>query len=535
MANDGLNEVPPKASESQYRLLWNVLTDAVIVITEQSSIHYANPAFTGLFGHSPDAVIGQPLAMLQPERLRHGHQRGLEQYLTSGKRRIDWRSVETVGLHQHGHEFPLEISFSEMEIDGQRMFVALLRDLSSRHRSENELKAAVSQLTATLESTNEGIVVLGADNKISRCNQRFIEMWQLPHALVEAHDDNAVLSLVLAQLVDKKTFWRVLELLNNDPLAESFDVLHFKDGRVYERFSRPQIHDGKPIGRVYSFRDITQRVHSETMQAALYKISEASRTATDLTSLFPRVHEIISELLPAKNFFVALYDDGTDLVTFPYFIDEYDPTPPPRIFSEDFGLTSRVLRSGEPLLLTPEASKTIAHSPGAQFVGTDGIDWLGVPLKTHHGTIGVLAVQTYSGSTRYTEKDKALLEFVSTQVAVAIEQKQAQQMARESEERFRNVFDKSPIIICLLSYPEGRFQEVNAAYLEAFGYKREVLIGRTSRELNSWVNKSDRDLYLDLLKTMGNVQNFEATMRRRNGETFTVLYSGSLVTLAGHA
>ena len=535
MASNESIEAPGNADESSHRQLWDTLTDAIIVIDKLSIIHYANPAFSEVFGYEPEEVVGQPISLIQPERLRQAHNHSVDNYLKTGQRRMDWRAAEAIGLHKQGHEFPLEISFSEIQIDGSHKFVAMLRDISSRRESENEIKATISQLTATLESTNEGIVVLGYKNKMNRFNHRFVEMWKLPKDLMDAYDDDAVLELVLAQLTDPATYWSPLEELKKNPLGESFDVLTFKDGRVYERVSRPQISNGKAIGRVWSFRDITERVHSNDLQAALYKISEAAHSAPDLAALFPRIHEIISELLPAKNFYVALYDENTDSISFPYFIDEFDPAPSPRKFSEDHGLTSCVIRSGQPLLLVPETSMELVPNPGEQYVGTSGVDWLGVPLKTSRGTIGVLTVQTYSGSTRYTEKDKELLQFVSTQVATAVEQKQAQQAARESEERFRNVFDKSPIIICLLSYPEGRFQEVNAAYLEAFGYTREEVIGHTAMELESWVDKNDRQLYLDLLKTVGSVQNFEASMRRRNKETFTVLYSGSLVTLAGRS
>ena len=271
------------------------------------------------------------------------------------------------------------------------------------------------------------------------------------------------------------------------------------------------------------------------MQAALHKISDAAHSSPDLPSLFERIHRIIGELLPARNFYVALHDKGTDLVSFPYFIDEFDAAPAPRPLASDTGLTARVLRSGVPLLLVPETSRSLVPEPGPQYEGTDGIDWLGVPLKTARGTIGVLTVQTYSGEGRYTEQDKELLQFVSDQVADAVERTRAQQAIRESEERFRSVFDKSPIIICLLSYPDGLFQEVNSAGVEAFGLSREQMLGRSSMELGVWVDPRDRQRYLETLVRDGAVQNFETRMRRSNGEIFTVLYSGSLVTLAGRA
>ncbi len=102
-----------------------------------------------------------------------------------------------------------------------------------------------------------------------------------------------------------------------------------------------------------------------------------------------------------------------------------------------------------------------------------------------------------------------------------------------SEEKFRGVFDQSPVIMGLLTMPEGRFVEVNAAGLAAFGYSREESIGRTSVDLGLWADPADRDRYLELLRTRGAVSGFEARMRRKNGELFTVLYSGSVITING--
>ena len=105
--------------------------------------------------------------------------------------------------------------------------------------------------------------------------------------------------------------------------------------------------------RVAVGRDITALKRSENLQGALYDISEAANTAEDLLALFRRIHQIIGDLLPANNFFVALYDDKKDELSFPYFIDEHDPAPAPRKL--DSGTVSaEVIRSGKALLLTPD-------------------------------------------------------------------------------------------------------------------------------------------------------------------------------------
>jgi diguanylate cyclase (GGDEF)-like protein/PAS domain S-box-containing protein len=183
----------------------------------------------------------------------------------------------------------------------------------------------------------------------------------------------------------------------------------------------------------YFVQDITQRKRDEQTQIALYRISEAAQSAATLSQLFPRIHEIVGQLIPAKNFFVALYDKGKDELTFPYYVDEYDQ-PPPTHKLDDGTLAGRVVKLGLALLFTPETPNEGIYKEES-VTGTQTQHWLGVPLKTQSGTIGALVVQSYSGGVRYQETDKTLLEFVSGQVAAAIERKQADEALRLSESR----------------------------------------------------------------------------------------------------
>lgn len=184
--------------------------------------------------------------------------------------------------------------------------------------------------------------------------------------------------------------------------------------------------------RVAVGRDVTELKRAQFIQVALFDISEAANKAEDVLTLCRRAHQIIGSLLPANNFFVALYDESQDELSFPYFVDEHDPQPAPRKLDSGT-LSAEVIRSGQALLVTPD-SGVILPANVTQAIGKDPIDWLGVPLKTSRGVIGAIVVQSYTGDVRYTEQDKALLQFVSTQVAIAIERKQAeatlQHMAR---------------------------------------------------------------------------------------------------------
>jgi sigma-B regulation protein RsbU (phosphoserine phosphatase) len=129
-----------RESELRYRLLWETATDAIILIDTNSVIHFANPAVEQVFGYRPDEVIGQNLAILQPESLRQRHRDGLNHYLATGVKRLNWRATETAGLRRDGTEIPIEVAFSDMEFQGRRWFVGFIRDISERKRAERELQ-----------------------------------------------------------------------------------------------------------------------------------------------------------------------------------------------------------------------------------------------------------------------------------------------------------------------------------------------------------------------------------------------------------
>ena len=170
--------------------------------------------------------------------------------------------------------------------------------------------------------------------------------------------------------------------------------------------------------------DITERKFTESMQSAIYEISEAAHAARTLESLFQRIHEIVGVLLHAAHFSVALYDAGTDTLSFPYHVhpgDAPSSAAPAPVSDEQIRLCREVIHSGTTLLITPDTHcvlPTPQPAPGAPLY------WLAVPLSTQNGVLGALVLQSYSDQGRYTHKDKELLQFVSTQVAAAIERKQ---------------------------------------------------------------------------------------------------------------
>jgi len=146
----------------------------------------------------------------------------------------------------------------------------LQTEIAERWRTEEELKESLSLLEATLESTADGILVADGRGRIKDFNRTFVDIWGIPESVVEAKDDDKALSFVLSQLKDPDAFVTRVRELYHQPEEESLDRLEFKDGRVIERYSKPQVIGSRIVGRVWSFRDITERQRAEErLQAAM--------------------------------------------------------------------------------------------------------------------------------------------------------------------------------------------------------------------------------------------------------------------------
>ncbi len=127
-------------SEERFRTLWETTNDVVLIVDDRGVIQFANPAALTTFGYAPEQLIAKTLAIIQPKDLQSAHVDGMHHYLATGEKRLDWRGIETRGLHREGREFPVEIVFSELPVNGRRGFVGFIRDISKRKEADLELR-----------------------------------------------------------------------------------------------------------------------------------------------------------------------------------------------------------------------------------------------------------------------------------------------------------------------------------------------------------------------------------------------------------
>ena len=223
-------------------------------------------------------------------------------------------------------------------------------------------------------------------------------------------------------------------------------------------------------------RSREEQARAHQLQAATYRIAQVALSTPGLQELWPVIHQIVGELMLAKNFYIALHDTAADLLTFPYFVDEVDTDFPSKRLGK--GLTEYVLRTGKPLLVTPEVQGELERRGEVELIGAPSIDWVGVPLKIGDRTIGVLAVQTYAPGVRYGEREKEILQFVSTQVAGAIERHHAEAELRSSEARLKAIIDAALDAVITMD-GTGTIRSWSPQAERVFGWPASEVLGRT--------------------------------------------------------
>lgn len=351
--------------------------------------------------------------------------------------------------------------------------------------SEENLKSSLSLLQATLQSTADGILVVADNGRISSFNKQFAELWNIPPSMHGTSDDTALLNFVLEQIDDAGQFIAKVKKLYAEPDASSFDILKFKDGRVFERYSQPQRVDGKPVGRVWSFRDITaQSMATEQIKNMAQELKTVLDTLTVGVS-FVRNRRIQWANEAHDRIFGYEHGTTTQLETAALYADEESYR---RIGAEGY----------------EQLSKGVGYATEVEMKRRDGATfWASLigrsvsPGKPAEGSIWMLQDITEHRNT------EARMRLLTQAIDEAINGVQ--------------VIDLT-----------GNILFANAAAGRIMGYEVHELVGKPVSELNA-NQELDRTVILPSIKASGHWQG-EVLGLRKDGSTVPIWLSTSIVT-----
>lgn len=408
-------------SEDRYKKLVE-LSRYAICVSIDGKISYINEAgIRGLAANSANDLIGRNMMDFVHPDYKEQAQIKIDEMVSTG---IAPPVFEQRLIRMDGAVVDVEVAAIPFTYKNRPAAQIIINEITDRKAAEEKLRRSEERYRSLVRQSKEGVYIFDPETKrIQEANDVFLSM--LGYTEKEIHE----LTLYDIVAVDRSVVDSKIALLKE---RGQFNVAHRqylrKDGSVLDVEVRGSLisYGGSEVCLV-NISDLAERKKAQAIQSALYRISEVMSTAQDMQDFYSAIHNIFSELMYAKNFYIAMYDPGTDMLSFPYYVDEYDTPPEPTHLSK--GCTEYVLRTGQALLASAETFAELERKGEVELVGAPSVDWLGVPLKTSEKTLGVLVVQSYD-ERRFEEKDKEVLTFVSQHIASALERKQAAETIR---------------------------------------------------------------------------------------------------------
>ena len=417
-------------SEARYQRLFEITRDGILILDADSGeIIDVNPTLCKMLGIPQKEFLGKQPWDISPFRNMEAGRAVLKEAQKKKILHYDNIPLET----RDGRHINVEFVSSLSHIDGQHFIHCNLRDITARVRMEDAErssnpsfrilveqipaityidKADKSALSLFVSPQIESILGIPREEWIQGDNEYWARM-------IHPDDRKRVLSHYARTIDTGEPFREEYRMFARDGHQVWID-----DHAVLVRGA-----DGKPISLQGVMFDITEQKQVQALQEAVYQIAMSAEKAKSLDDLFPQIHGIISSVMPAENFYITLYDEEHNMLRFPYFRDAVDE-PFLGEIEPGKGLTAYVLRTGRSLLCTQAVHDELERQGAVKLLGVPSAIWLGVPLIIEEKTIGAMVVQHYSDPGAYGLREQHMLEFVSSQVAIAISRKQIEQELR---------------------------------------------------------------------------------------------------------
>jgi two-component system, sensor histidine kinase and response regulator len=414
-----------RESEERYRELVENGQGLICTHDLNGKLLSVNPAAAQALGYAPSEMVGKSLI----EFISPTVQPAFDHYLKLIAAEPSINGLMNL-ITKEGEERVWR--YRNSRIEGQRKVYVLghAQDITERMQAENALRQSEEKYRELIENANDIIYTINLSGGFTSMNRAGERM--------TGYTREEALRMNIADVIQPDDAERVRQRIAKNLAgagAPDFELEIFaKDGSsvTMDISSRLILQDGAVVGIQGIGRDITERKRAEAERLIISEIVQGIVTTSNLDELLKLTHNSIRKLLYAENFFVRLYDLTSSLMSFEFWADKFDRVPEPRPIGT--GFSSYVLRTGQPILLT-EATKNRMYEQGeVEKSGTDSASWLGVPLRTPSGTIGVIVVQHYEEAGAYTQRDLEFLSAVGDQIAMAIERKRGERELEQARD-----------------------------------------------------------------------------------------------------
>jgi len=314
--------------------------------------------------------------------------------------------------------------------------VILTEDITERKQAEEALKESERQILAIFNDPKTFIGILETDGTLKSANTSALtfigksisdvkgaKFWETPWWNHSPELQKKVISGIRKASAGERVHFEAEHIgKNNERIFVDFSIRPVRDSH------------GKIESLIVEGIDITERKRAEKIQKTLYNISNALNTVGNLHELFIKIREYLGNVIDTTNLYVALYDEKTDSISLPYNVDEKDDY---ETFPAGKTITKYVIETGKPLFATKDVVRKLIKKGLIETIGSPSEIWLGVPLKIESQIIGVIALQSYDDPNLYSEKDIEILTFISEEIALAIQHKQADEELKINRERLK--------------------------------------------------------------------------------------------------